>query len=108
MGLTFICRSVNNKITSHCKPESLEIGSAVGSYPPHITKGIPALNIAFSDNTALYVSKFIEKVKAANEKNKEKGAKQPALFSRDRIMSDEFKPTSDKKGENSAEHSIGG
>lgn len=100
--------SVNNKITSHCKPESLEIGSAVGSYPPHITKGIPALNIAFSDNTALYVSKFIEKVKAANEKNKEKGAKQPALFSRDRIMSDEFKPTSDKKDENSAEHSIGG
>ena len=97
--------SVNGKIVSHCSPERLEVCNPIGNYPPQITKGINALNVAFSENTAIYAEKFIDKVKVAHEINSKKPN---ILFSRERIMSDEFKPKSEKNQDKPPEHGIGG
>ena len=95
---------VDNKKVGQCSPEQLIITATNGDYPKHITKCIEPLNIAFSNNTSDFVEKFIERVKNAHQIN----SKANPMFNRDKIMADEFKPTSEKNNDKSPAHGIGG
>lgn len=63
------------------------------NYPPEITKCVKSLNLAFSSKMAMYIRTFAEKVNTAD---KGISKRKTFLFSRDKIMSDDFKPTSEK------------
>ncbi|MCM1008286.1 MAG: SNF2-related protein [Ruminococcus flavefaciens] len=97
--------TAENKITAysdgkeigHCTPDELTVTkiseSEQKNYPDGINKCVKPLNLAFSNKISMHIREFAVRVRAA-EKSAEKDDK--ALFSRDRIMSDEFKPTSEK------------
>lgn len=97
--------TAENKITAyadgkeigHCTPDELTVTKISESeqkkYPDGITKCVEPLNLAFSNKMSMHIREFAVRVKEA-EKPVSRDDK--ALFSRDRIMSDEFKPTSEK------------
>lgn len=97
--------SADNKVTAysdgkevgHCSVDELIVSkiseSEQKNYPAEITKCVKPLNLAFSSKMAMHIRDFAEKVKSAE---KETPKRETALFSRDKIMGDEFKPISEK------------
>ena len=97
--------SADNKVTAysdgkevgHCSVDELVVSkiseSEQKNYPAEITKCVKPLNLAFSSKMAMHIRDFAEKVKSAE---KETPKRETALFSRDKIMGDEFKPISEK------------
>lgn len=88
---------VDGKENGHCKPDELVV-SKIGeneqkNFPPEITKCVKPLNLAFSSKMAMHIREFAEKVKNAY---KQFSSRETSMFSRDKIMTDEFKPTSNK------------
>ncbi|MCM1529771.1 MAG: SNF2-related protein [Alistipes sp.] len=108
-------RTADSKITAysdgkeigHCSPDELTVTKISGSeqkkYPDGITKCVEPLNLAFSSKMAMHINNFAERVKEA-EKSVSRDDK--ALFSRDRIMSDDFKPTSEKSADTPKSQSL--
>ena len=91
----------NGKVTGTCKPEQLVVTGIPDNekkkYPVGITHCVKSLNIAFGNNVAEYVSKFADNVKELCSKIK---SREKTLFSREKIMSDKFRPTSGKDEKN--------
>ncbi len=97
--------SADNKVTAysdgkevgHCSVDELIVSKISDTeqknYPPEITKCVKPLNLAFSSKMAMHIRTFAEKVKSADKENPKR---ETSLFSRDKIMSDDFKPTSEK------------
>ena len=97
--------SADNKVTAysdgkevgHCSVDELIVSKISDNeqknYPAEITKCVKPLNLAFSSKMAMHIRHFAEKVKSAD---KETHKRETALFSRDKIMGDDFKPTSEK------------
>lgn len=85
---------VDGKESGHCSPEQFVVTDVKGDYPDNITKCISPLNIAFSEATVSHINEFSKKIGITS---KEKDTACKPLFSRNRIMSDEFKPTSSKE-----------
>lgn len=85
------------KEVGKCKPEELAVTKIPDNerkqYPVGITHCIKPLNIAFGSSVAEHITKFVNKVKEICGKIK---GKDKTLFSRDKIMSDKYKPTSSK------------
>lgn len=97
--------SADNKVTAysdgkevgHCSVDELVVSKISDNeqknYPAEITKCVKPLNLAFSSKMAMHIRTFAEKVKSAD---KETPKRETSLFSRDKIMGDDFKPTSEK------------
>lgn len=97
--------SADNKVTAysdgkevgHCSVDELIVSKISDTeqknYPAEITKCVKPLNLAFSSKMAMHIRTFAEKVNTAD---KEISKRETSLFSRDKIMSDDFKPTSEK------------
>lgn len=100
--------SAENKITSfsdgkevgHCSVDELTVSriseNEQKNYPADINKCVKPLNLAFSSKMAMHIRTFAEKVKTAE---KDTDRSNTALFSREKIMSDDFKPTSGKNSD---------
>ena len=100
--------SAKNKITSfsdgkevgHCSVDELTVSriseNEQKNYPADINKCVKPLNLAFSSKMAMHIRTFAEKVKTAE---KDTDRSNTALFSREKIMSDDFKPTSGKNSD---------
>ena len=100
--------SAENKITSfsdgkevgHCSVDELIVSriseNEQKNYPADINKCVKPLNLAFSSKMAMHIRTFAEKVKTAE---KDTDRSNTALFSREKIMSDDFKPTSGKNSD---------
>lgn len=100
--------SAENKITSfsdgkevgHCSVDELTVSriseNEQKNYPADINKCVKPLNLAFSSKMAMHIRTFAEKVKTAE---KDTDRSNTALFSREKIMSDDFKPTSGKSSD---------
>lgn len=100
--------SAENKITSfsdgkkvgHCSVDELIVSriseNEQKNYPADINKCVKPLNLAFSSKMAMHIRTFAERVKTAE---KDTDRSNTALFSREKIMSDDFKPTSDKNSD---------
>lgn len=100
--------SADNKVTAysdgkevgHCSVDELIVtkisDTEQKNYPAEITKCVKPLNLAFSSKMAMHIRTFAEKVKSAN---KEAPKRETSLFSRDKIMGDDFKPTSEKNSD---------
>lgn len=100
--------SAENKITSfsdgkevgHCSVDELIVSriseNEQKNYPADINKCVKPLNLAFSSKMAMHIRTFAEKVKTAE---KDTDRSNTALFSREKIMSDDFKPTSGKSSD---------
>ena len=90
----------DGKETGICKPDELSITKISDieqkKYPDGITHCIKPLNIAFGSSIAEHITKFAEKVKGIYQKI---GMEKP-LFSREKIMSDKYNPTSSKDEKN--------
>lgn len=97
--------TADNKVTAysdgkevgHCSVDELIVSKISDTeqknYPAEITKCVKPLNLAFSSKMAMHIRTFAEKVNTAD---KEISKRETSLFSRDKIMSDDFKPTSEK------------
>ena len=98
----------NGKEEGRCSPNELTVtkieANEQKNYPADINNCVKSLNIAFSSNTARYVSDFADKVKNAEKEN---SRSEKPLFSREKIMSDEFKPTSEKDKEKPPTQNLG-
>lgn len=97
----------DGKATGVCKPDDLVVTKIPDSekkhFPVGITHYVKPLNIAFGSSVAEHVTKFANKVKEICSKIK---GREKSLFSRDKIMSDKYKPTSSKDDKNQQnEHS---
>lgn len=100
--------SAENKITlfsdgkevGHCSVDELTVSriseNEQKNYPADINKCVKPLNLAFSSKMAMHIKTFAEKVKTAE---KDTDRSNTALFSREKIMSDDFKPTSGKSSD---------
>lgn len=105
--------SADNKVTAysdgkevgHCSVDELVVSKISDNeqknYPAEITKCVKPLNLAFSSKMAMHIRTFAEKVKSAD---KETPKRETSLFSRDKIMGDEFKPTSAKTADTPQQH----
>lgn len=98
----------DGKETGKCSADELTVtkipDNEQKNYPDGITKCVKPLNIAFGSKMAMHISDFAKKVKDMCQKIT---GNEKSLFSRDKIMSDKFKPTSskDEKKPNPQEHS---
>ena len=100
--------SADNKVTAysdgkevgHCSVDELIVSKISDSeqknYPAEITKCVKPLNLAFSSKMAMHIRTFAEKVKSAD---KEAPKRETSLFSREKIMGDDFNPTSEKNSD---------
>lgn len=90
----------DGKEVGHCSVDELVVSKISDNeqknYPAEITKCVKPLNLAFSSKMAMHIRTFAEKVKSAD---KETPKRETSLFSRDKIMGDDFKPTSEKNSD---------
>lgn len=98
---------VDGKENGHCTPEEFVVSSISESekkhYPLEITNCVKPLNLAFSDKMAMHIKDFAEKVKNSC---KQLSSRETSMFSREKIMTDDFKPTSEKSSEKSSQQHI--
>ncbi len=91
----------DGKVTGCCTPEELVVtkipDNEQKNYPDGINKCVKPLNIAFSSKMAMHITGFAQKVKDIYKKIT--GMEKP-LFSREKIMSDKYNPTSSKDEKN--------